>query len=209
MELREAHMLQTDASQAPKPLVDVLEINLTACLYFSRIATAYLREGTAPGSEEKSLTLISSANGILEAPGLYAYAASKAGILGLLRSFRTISRANFGFRVNVICPMATDTPMIAGAKDFFAQVKLPVNSAEACARIIQQVAVDIDWHGEAVVVVDNQGFSIESGLKSAREQWMGEELVGFVEREQAHLNRVSLSTKTESWRTSSPSGLPV
>lgn len=162
--------------------MDVLNINLIACLYFSRIAAAYLREGTDPGSDKKSLTLISSANGILEAPGLYAYAASKAGILGLLRSFRTISRKNFGFRVNVVCPMATDTPMIAGVKDFFAEVKLPINSAEACARIIQQVAVDTKWHGEAVVVVDNQGFGIEKGLEGSRKLWMGEKLVSRVER---------------------------
>jgi NAD(P)-dependent dehydrogenase (short-subunit alcohol dehydrogenase family) len=93
----------------PTPLDNVLEVNLKGCLYFARIAMTYMNERFIVNSlyrttVSKSLILLSSASGFNEAPGLYAYAyaSSKAGITGMLRSFRSISLQNFGVSVESV-----------------------------------------------------------------------------------------------------------
>jgi len=50
----------------------VIEINLLGTLYFARIAVVYLRHNRKDG-EDKSLTLISSAAGFRDSPGLFLY----------------------------------------------------------------------------------------------------------------------------------------
>lgn len=47
----------------------VIDVNLRGTLYFARIALVYLRHDVKPG-EDKSLTLISSAAGFRDEPGL-------------------------------------------------------------------------------------------------------------------------------------------
>lgn len=141
----------------PTPLDDVLDINLRGCLYFSRIAMAYLKEGYVKvdnfePNPRKSMTLLSSANGFNEAPGLYAYSASKHGILGILASYRSLSVRDFGVRVNVICPTACDTAMVAQARDFIIALGAPLSTPGGCGRIVQQLALDPSHHGETVLV---------------------------------------------------------
>ena len=53
----------------------------------------------------------SSGAGIVAAPGMAPYCASKHGILGLTKT-AAVENAAFGIRVNAICPGATDTPMM-------------------------------------------------------------------------------------------------
>lgn len=56
-----------------KPESDkVIEINLLGVLYFARIAVVYLRHANKAG-EDKSLTLVSSAAGFRDSPGLFLY----------------------------------------------------------------------------------------------------------------------------------------
>ena len=50
----------------------VIEVNLLGTLYFARIAVVYLRHGRKQ-NEDKSLTLISSAAGFRDSPGLFLY----------------------------------------------------------------------------------------------------------------------------------------
>lgn len=56
----------------------------------------------------------SSGAGIVAAPGLAPYCASKHGILGLTRT-AAAENARRGIRVNAICPGSTDTPMLRAA----------------------------------------------------------------------------------------------
>lgn len=141
----------------PKPLDDVLDINLKGCLYFSRIAMTYLKEGYVKAdpfepNPRKSLTLLSSANGFNEAPGLFAYSASKHGILGILASYRSICVRDFGVRVNVVCPTACDTALVAKARDFILALGAPLSTPDGCGKIVQQLALDPSYHGESVLV---------------------------------------------------------
>jgi len=56
----------------------------------------------------------SSGAGIVAAPGLAPYCASKHAILGLTKT-AAVENARRGIRVNAICPGSTDTPMLRAA----------------------------------------------------------------------------------------------
>lgn len=79
--------------QEPKESMKVLDVNFTGPLYFSRIASVYLRQPTlneksSTSIADKSLTLVSSVAGFTEAPGLFVYSATKHGVYGLMRALR-------------------------------------------------------------------------------------------------------------------------
>jgi NAD(P)-dependent dehydrogenase (short-subunit alcohol dehydrogenase family) len=64
----------TIESVAVEPTTKVLNVNLKGRLFFARIAVVFLREGK--GSEDRSLTLLSSVAGFRESPGLTIYQVS-------------------------------------------------------------------------------------------------------------------------------------
>lgn len=62
------------------PSIQTLEINLLGSAYFTRIAAVYLKHGRKQG-EDKSITLIASAAGFRDSPGLFVYQARRSNVL--------------------------------------------------------------------------------------------------------------------------------
>lgn len=89
-----------------------LEINLTATFVLARAGIAHMR---AAGVDDGSVVLISSQIGEVGHPKAAAYAASKAGLNGMMRSL-ALEWAAEGLRVNAVGPGPVDTPMVANAK---------------------------------------------------------------------------------------------
>jgi len=89
----------------------VLRVNLTGAFHLLREVTPHIR---AAGNG--SVVLIGSINGDRGKFGQTAYAASKAGLVGLAKSAaRELGR--FGGRVNVVAPGVVDTPMTQSLSD--------------------------------------------------------------------------------------------
>jgi 3-oxoacyl-[acyl-carrier protein] reductase len=87
-----------------------IEVNLTAPLWLSQAAAAPLRETTG---QVVNLCSVSALRG---EPGFSAYAASKAGLLGMTRSLaRELAPA---VRVNAIAPGPTDTEQLNRDAEF-------------------------------------------------------------------------------------------
>lgn len=63
-----------------------------------------------------SIIFIASINGIVGAPGLSAYAASKGALITLGRTL-ALELAERGIRVNSVCPASIDTPMLRASFD--------------------------------------------------------------------------------------------
>ncbi len=63
-----------------------------------------------------SVVNISSITGIVGAPGLSAYSASKGAIITLTRTM-ALELAESGIRINCVCPASVDTPMLRAGFD--------------------------------------------------------------------------------------------
>jgi NAD(P)-dependent dehydrogenase (short-subunit alcohol dehydrogenase family) len=87
-----------------------MAVNLKAAVMITKaLVEPFGRAG--PGS---AIVLVSSIEGLFGSSFLTAYCASKAGVLGVMRSIAQHFGAS-GARVNAICPGAVDTPMLAPA----------------------------------------------------------------------------------------------
>jgi len=85
---------------------DLVATNLSGTYYSVRAALRHL----APGPETRHVVVISSILARIAVPGHTGYSASKAGLLGLVRSFAAeLARDNV--QVNAICPGWVDTDM--------------------------------------------------------------------------------------------------
>lgn len=92
-------------------MADIIDINLNGAVYFARLATAYLKVGHAFDNStnghninsSKCITLVASVAGFKEAPGISTYAASKHGMVGLMRALRLYISELYGIRINAVC----------------------------------------------------------------------------------------------------------
>jgi NAD(P)-dependent dehydrogenase (short-subunit alcohol dehydrogenase family) len=85
----------------------VIDVNLSAIALLTTALLPELRRH--PGS---SIVAIASINGLVGHESIPAYCASKAGVMGLVRSLAD-RLAPEGIRANSICPGYIDTPMLA------------------------------------------------------------------------------------------------
>lgn len=85
---------------------DIVRTNLNGTYYCIRAMLRHL----APGPDARHVVVISSILARIAVPGYTGYSASKAGLLGLVRSFAA-ELAPSGVQVNAICPGWVDTDM--------------------------------------------------------------------------------------------------
>jgi NAD(P)-dependent dehydrogenase (short-subunit alcohol dehydrogenase family) len=94
---------------------DLVRTNLNGTYYCLRAALAHL----APGPEARHLVVISSILARIGVPGYTGYSASKAGLLGLVRSLAAELAAD-NVQVNAICPGWVETDMAWSGLDLLA-----------------------------------------------------------------------------------------
>lgn len=87
-----------------------LQLNLSATFVLTRAAIAYMRGARV---HDASVVVVSSQIGLVGHARGAAYAASKAGLNGMVLSL-ALEWAEQGIRVNAVGPGPVDTPMLAG-----------------------------------------------------------------------------------------------
>jgi NAD(P)-dependent dehydrogenase (short-subunit alcohol dehydrogenase family) len=96
---------------------DLVATNLNGTYYCCRAALRHL----APGPEARSLVLVASILARIGVPGYTGYCASKAGLLGLVRSLAA-ELGTDGVQVNALCPGWVDTDMAWQGLDLLAEI---------------------------------------------------------------------------------------
>lgn len=102
-----------------------MDVNLTAHSRLIRLCLPYLRLAPSGGR----VVNIASTEALVSAAGTVAYAASKAGVLGLTKSF-AVELGRYGVTVNCVCPGPIHTDMTRSideeAKRTYARRRVPL-----------------------------------------------------------------------------------
>jgi NAD(P)-dependent dehydrogenase (short-subunit alcohol dehydrogenase family) len=95
--------IDTDTGKLLPPNVKTLDINLTAMIYVVKCAVHYFKKWPETRCQ---IVLTGSAASFIDTPPLHLYCASKAGILGFMRSLRTqLIKSNI--TINMVAPWMT------------------------------------------------------------------------------------------------------
>jgi NAD(P)-dependent dehydrogenase (short-subunit alcohol dehydrogenase family) len=85
---------------------DVLDVNLTGSWHTAKACLPVMIEAGRGGS----IVFVNSVNGLKSGPGISHYAASKHGVVGLMKSLAA-EAGRFGIRVNSVHPTMVGTAM--------------------------------------------------------------------------------------------------
>ena len=122
---------------SPEEVLRTLRVN-TAALFWT--TGAFLPSMIERG--EGHIVTMASAGGLIGAPGLSDYCASKFGAVGFHESLRSeLRRTAPGVRTSLICPFFVDTGMFAGVRTrfpFLLPILEPSRVAKAAVRAIEK-----------------------------------------------------------------------
>ena len=139
-----------------------LDINVTAQSRLIRSCHTYLLAAPRGGR----VVNIASTEAIVTTAGLAAYAASKAAVVGLTKSF-AVEMGRYGVTVNCICPGPIDTGMTASidaqSKDAYARRRVPVRrygNPEEVAHITLSLCLPAASYVNGAVIPVDGGMSV-------------------------------------------------
>lgn len=96
--------INKDTGKLLPPNLKTFDVNLTGTVYVTKCAVHYFAKWPETRCQ---LVMTGSAASFIDTPPLHLYCASKAGILGLMRSLRTQLIKNNNVTVNMIAPWMT------------------------------------------------------------------------------------------------------
>jgi short-subunit dehydrogenase len=86
------------------PSIKTIDVNLTGTIYVAKCAAHYFKKWPETRCQ---LVMTGSAASFFDTPPLHLYCATKAGILGFMRSLRTQLIKNNNVTVNMVAPWMT------------------------------------------------------------------------------------------------------
>jgi len=139
-----------------------LDVNLTAHARLIRLCLPHLREAEDGGR----VVNIASTETVVVTAGLAAYAATKAGVVGLTKSF-AVELGRWGVNVNCVCPGPINTGMTAGiadeAKETYAKRRVPLRrygEPEEVAHMTLSLCLPAASYVNGAVVVVDGGMTV-------------------------------------------------
>jgi len=106
----------------------VIDLNLTGVFLSMKYEIPTMQDSGG------AIVNMASGAGLIAAPALSAYCASKHAVLGLTKT-AAMENARCGIRINAICPGSTDTPMLQASMADNAQVKKMILAGQPGGRL--------------------------------------------------------------------------
>ncbi|KAI0550325.1 short chain dehydrogenase reductase [Xylaria curta] len=190
------------SSEASEPNYRCIDVNLKAVINFVHLAlSAFEKQGYGG-----SIVLTASATGYSPEQSLPVYSATKAGVLGLIRSLRASLPYTHGATINGVAPAATVTrllPMNLAAPIMAAGS--PVSTPEHVGLAVAYSAVGMEdkqvdrygkdpeavkkhwpgrWNGRVILTLGDTWTEVEGPLADKRPEWLGEYQCMSTQRQQ-------------------------
>ncbi|KAJ2998233.1 hypothetical protein NUW58_g386 [Xylaria curta] len=178
--------------EAPEPKYRCIDVNLKAVINFVHLAlSAFEKHGNGG-----SIVLTTSATGYSPEQSLPVYSATKAGVLGLIRSLRPNLPYTHGATINGVAPAATITRLLP--KNLAAPIMAagsPVSTSEHVGLAVAFSAVGMEdkqvdrygkdpeavkkhwpgrWNGRVILTLGDTWTEIEGPMADKRPEWLGE-----------------------------------
>ncbi|KAI1281083.1 short chain dehydrogenase reductase [Xylaria sp. FL0933] len=179
------------SAEDPEPRYQCIDVNLKAVINFVHLAlSAFEKQGYGG-----RIVLTTSATGYSPEHSLPVYSATKAGVLGLIRSLRPNLPYTHGATINGVAPAATITRLLP--KNLAAPIIAagsPVSTAEHVGLAVVYSAVakerrQVDrygkdpeaakehwpglWNGRVILTLGDTWTEIEEPLADGRPGWLG------------------------------------
>ncbi|KAI1370531.1 NAD(P)-binding protein [Hypoxylon crocopeplum] len=146
-----------EEEEPSQPRLRTLDVNLTGVIYSVKLATHYIRKNTPnPTTGSRGCIICTASNaGLYPFPVAPIYAASKAGIIGLVRSLdRVLDRVNI--QINALAPAVLETA-IAPSKALFQEMIVTPKSTlvKGVAQLVGDPSISgtvAEIHGESVTL---------------------------------------------------------
>jgi NAD(P)-dependent dehydrogenase (short-subunit alcohol dehydrogenase family) len=162
---------EDSAGEPIKPEFAALKVNLIGQMYAVKLAIHFMRKQQPQGGVIISTV---SRDGY-EAVGLPVYAASKHGMIGLMRALRRES-LQWNIRVNSIAPSITDSAMTRFLPNIipdFIRTGTPVSTPEDVAKAVAFLAADQRYNGRTISIDGQTYRELESGVERHTRDVMG------------------------------------
>lgn len=186
------------------PKLDSININLIGHLYVIRCANYYFRKGP---SRLRQIVITAAAATFIDAAPLSLYATCKTGLLGLMRSLKSIL-VHSNITINIVAPWTTGkephrlsfgikaehdsslsvTPLLPSAVEK-AWKFLPTSQPEDVAAALLMPVVRPEINGKAFFTAGQQIVEFEDTIRQTQPQWMGEQLSKDVEEGQRRVRQ--------------------
>ncbi|KAI0550089.1 NAD(P)-binding protein [Xylaria curta] len=162
------------ADADPDEFARLLQTNVTGAFLVMKSVSAIMKtqdarlndaDSPARGTTRGSIVVIGSASSFSSGPGLMQYTTSKFGVLGLAKN-SALDNAQYGIRVNCICPSWVNTPMVKQAVDNMPGLGEKINSAVPLGRIAtpEEVADAVIFMSSPLSsYVTGSGFILDGG----------------------------------------------
>lgn len=154
-----------------KPEFDCLKVTLIGQMYTVKLAMHYMRKQKPQGGVIVSTVSRSG----YDCQSIPVYAASKHGMIGLMRGLRPHTPA-WDIRINSIAPHVTDTAAVRRLPTLVPELQrvgIPVSSVEETARAAAFLAANDSYNGCTISIMGSEYRELESGVERHKRDVMG------------------------------------
>lgn len=163
-----------DADGDPiKPEFSCLKVTLIGQMYTVKLAMHFMRKQQLQGGVIVSTVSRSG----YDCQSIPVYAASKHGMLGLMRGLRNHT-PHWNIRVNSIAPHVTDTAALRRLPSLvpdLQRIGIPVSTVEETARAAAFLAANESYNGCTISIMGSEYRELESGVERHKVDVMGDD----------------------------------